>query len=95
MIIKIMEVMVGLMLFAKYCDMLKKSSKLTILWFSMDMGKGFTSEFVGGAMGLLMTLGCLRLIWSMHLICHSIGYRHVSEVFLSMLGFFCLDGFIN
>ena len=68
---------------------------MTIVWVSMDMGKGISSKFVGGAMGLLMTLNCLRLIWSMHHIYYSVDYSHVSEAALSMLVFCCLDAFIN
>ena len=68
---------------------------MTILWVSMDIGKCISSEFVGMEMGLLMTLGCLRLIWSIHPMCYSIGYRHTSEDALSMLVFCCLGSFIN
>ena len=61
----------------------------------MDMGKSICLEFVGEAIGLPMTLDCLRLIWLMHLICYSIGYRHASEAALSILVFYWLGGFIN
>ena len=68
---------------------------MTVLWVSLDVGKGVSSEFIGGAMGLLMTLGCRRLIWSMHQMCYSIGFRHTSYAALSMLVFYCLGGFVQ
>ena len=68
--------------------MADRSSKLTILWVSMNMGKSITSEFISEAMGLLMTLGYLRLFWSTHPMYYRVSYRHVSEAALSMLLFF-------
>ena len=87
--------MVGLRQFTQYLEIAMRNSKLTILWVSMDMGKGIIFEFTGGAMGLPMTLGCQRMIWSIHPICCNIGYRHTSEAVMSMLVFYYLGGFIN
>ena len=75
--------------------MVKRSLKLTIFWVSMEISKGASSEFICGAKRLLMTFGCLRLIFSMHSMCYSIGYRYASESALSMLVFYYLGGFIN
>ena len=85
----------GLRQFIHYCEMVRRSLKLTVLLVSVDVGKSVSSEFIGGAMGLLMTPGCLRLIWSMHLMYYSIDYRHISEAALSMLVLCCLGGFVN
>ena len=75
--------------------MVRRSLNLSALWVSVDVGKGISSEFVGGAMVLLMTYGCLRMIWSMHPIYYSISYSYVSEAALPMLVFFCFSSFIN
>ena len=68
---------------------------MTTLWVIVDMGKVVSSEFIGRAMGLPMTLGYLRLILSMHPMCYSIGYKYVSEATLYILVFYCLGSFIN
>ena len=68
---------------------------MTVFWVSIDMGKSNSSEFVGRAMGMPMSLGCLRLIWLMQMMCYSIGYRHTSEAALFMLVFYCWGSFIN
>ena len=53
--------------------MVRRSYKLTILWVSMDVGKGVNSKLVGGSMGLLVTLVFLRLIWLMHPMYYSVS----------------------
>ena len=68
---------------------------MTILGVSVDVGKDISSELIGRAMGLPMTLGCMRLIWQMHPMFYGVGYRHTSEDTLFMLVFYCLGGFIN
>ena len=75
--------------------MVRRSSKLTILWLCVDMGKDISSKFVGEAMVLPITLACLRLIGSMHPMYYSVAYGHASEALLSMLVFCCLGGFIK